>query len=101
MDVVGHDDVDHCFLNYRSADHAAAAGIHQRLTAARDFGVSSRLIRTRSLREPAEAPVLECVGRYCQLHQGERFSQLRIEFDHTGAEELVHGAVALVEQRRQ
>jgi len=37
----------------------------------------------RSLREPAEAPVLECVGRYCQLRQGERFSQPHLAFDHT------------------
>src|SRR5262245_39672368 len=47
----------------------------------------------RSLREPAEAPVLECVGRYCQLRQGERLSQPHLESDHTGYQALaLHGS---------
>src|SRR5215475_5844255 len=46
------------------------------------LGVSSRLVQTRSLSEPVEAPVSECVGRYCQLRQGERFSQPHLEFHH-------------------
>src|SRR5215472_12699919 len=47
----------------------------------------------RSLREPAEAPVLECIGRYCQLRQGERFSQPHLGFDHTGYQALaLHGS---------
>src|SRR5262249_5216433 len=35
------------------------------------------------LREPAAGPVLECVDRYCQLRQGERFSQPHLESDYT------------------
>src|SRR5262245_34487865 len=45
----------------------------------RDIEVSSRLVQTRSLGEPAEALVLECVGRYCRLLQEGRFSQTRLE----------------------
>src|SRR5262245_11047531 len=56
------------------------------------LGVWSRLVQTRSLREPADAPASEFAGRYCGLRQEGRFSQPHIEFDHTGYQPLAYSS---------